>query len=155
MKTIAMVIAAAVILASQCVFAEGQSVTMATVTNVREVFRIITIREPITATEEVCEGDSGIGGAILGGVVGGVIGSRFGRGSGSAAMTALGVAAGAATGQSVGRGLKCYPRERINYIEHEREVLDGFIVTIESGEEFRTKTRYHVGDRVRIRTSIE
>ncbi len=155
MKTIALVVAAAVILASQSVYAEGPSATMATVTNVREVFRIISIREPVTATEEVCEGDSGIGGAILGGVVGGVIGSRFGRGAGSGAMAALGVAAGAATGQSMARGSKCYPRERINYIEHEREVLDGFIVTIESGEEFRTKTRYHVGDRVRIRTSIE
>ena len=155
MKTIAMVVAAAVILASQSVYAEDGQANMATVTNVREVFRIITIREPIAATEEVCEGDSGIGGAILGGVVGGVIGSRFGRGSGSAAMTALGVTAGAATGHSVASRSKCYPRERINYIEHEREVLDGFIVTIDSGEEFRTKTRYHVGDRVRIRTSIE
>ncbi|MHB8058973.1 MAG: hypothetical protein ACYDHC_13915 [Desulfuromonadaceae bacterium] len=155
MKTIAMLVVAIVLSASQCVFAEDGQAKMATVSNVREVFRIITIREPITATEEVCEGDSGIGGAILGGVVGGVIGSRFGRGGGSGAMTALGVAAGAVTGQSVARGAKCYPRERINYIEHEQEVLDGFIVTIESGEEFRTKTRYHVGDRVRIRSSIE
>jgi len=154
-KTIAMLVVVSMFSTSQCVLAEDGQAKMATVTNVREVFRIITIREPITATEEVCEGDSGIGGAILGGVVGGVIGSRFGRGGGSGAMTALGVAAGAVTGQSVARGAKCYPRERINYIEHEQEVLDGFIVTIESGEEFRTKTRYHVGDRVRIRSSIE
>jgi len=155
MKTIATLVVVSILSVSQCVFAEEWQPNMATVTNVREVFRIITIREPITATEEVCEGDSGFGGAILGGVVGGVIGSRFGRGPGSAAMTVLGVTAGAATGHSVASRSRCYPRERINYIEHEREVLDGFIVTIESGEEFRTKTRYHVGDRVRIVTSIE
>ena len=155
MKAIAMLVVVSILSASQCVYAEGQSATMATVTNVREVFRIITIREPVTSREEVCEDDSGIGGAILGGVVGGVVGSRFGRGAGSGAMTALGVAAGAATGHSMASGSKCYPRDRVNYIEHEREVLDGFIVTIESGEEFRTKTRYHVGDRVRIRSVIE
>lgn len=155
MKTIAMLVVVSILSASQCVFADDGQANMATVTNVREVFRIITIREPVTATEEVCEGDSGIGGTILGGVIGGVIGSRFGRGPGSAAMTVLGATAGAATGHSIASSTKCYPRERINYVEHEREVLDGFIVTIESGEEFRTKTRYHVGDRVRIRTSIE
>ena len=155
MKTIAMLVVVSIFSASQCVYAEGQPSTMATVTNVREVFRVITIREPVTSREEVCEDDSGIGGAILGGVVGGVIGSRFGRGAGSGAMAALGVAAGAATGQSMARGSKCYPRDRVGYIEHEQEVLDGFIVTIESGEEFRTKTRYHIGDRVRIRSAIE
>ena len=155
MKTITMLIAASILFSSTCVFAEGQSVTMATVTNVREVFRIITIREPITTREEICEDDRGIGGAILGGVAGGIIGNQFGRGSGNAAMTALGAVAGAATGQNMARGTKCYPRDRISYTEREQEVIDGYIVTVEGGEEFRTKTRYHVGDRVRIRSTIE
>lgn len=154
MKTTAMLIIATV-LVSGFAFAESQPATMATVTNVREVFRIITIREPVTSREEICEGDSGIGGAILGGVAGGVIGNQFGRGSGNAAMTALGAVAGAAAGQNMARGSKCYPRDRVGYIEHEKEVIDGYIVTIESGEEFRTKTRYHIGDRVRIRSTIE
>ncbi|MDD2581203.1 MAG: glycine zipper 2TM domain-containing protein [Desulfuromonadaceae bacterium] len=154
MKTVAMFIAAAVILSSQCVCAEGQSVTLATVTNVREVFRIITIREPITTREEVCEDDPGFTGAILGGVTGGLIGSQLGRG-GNPAMTVLGAVAGAATGQSLSRSSRCYPRDRISYIEREKEVIDGYIITIESGEEFRTKTRYHVGDRVRIRSTID
>lgn len=155
MKTIIMLIAAAVLFAGTSVFAEGQSVTMATVTNVREVFRIITIREPISSREEICEDDRGIGGAIIGGITGGLIGNQFGRGSGNAAMTALGAVAGAATGQSMTRGTKCYPRDRISYAEREQEVIDGYIVTVEGGEEFRTKTRYHVGDRVRIRSTIE
>jgi len=155
MKTITMLIAASILFSSTCVYADGQSVTMATVTNVREVFRIITIREPVTAREEICEDGSGIGGAILGGVAGGFIGNQFGRGSGNAAMTALGAVAGAATGQNMARGTKCYPRDRISYTEREQEVIDGYIVTVEGGEEFRTKTRYHVGDRVRIRSTIE
>jgi uncharacterized protein YcfJ len=155
MKTIATFIVAAVFLSSQSVFAELRSVNMATVTDVREVFRIITIREPVTSSEDICEDDSGVGGAILGGVAGGIIGSQFGRGPGSAAMGVLGAMAGAATGQSMARGSKCYPRDRLRYVEHEQEVLDGFIITIESGEEFRTKTRYHVGDRVRIRSIID
>jgi len=155
MKTLIMLIVASTVLSSTGAFAEGQSVTMATVTNVREVFRIVTIREPATTREEICEDNSGIGGAILGGVAGGLIGNQFGRGSGNAAMTALGAVAGAATGQSMARGTKCYPRDRVSYIEHEKEVIDGYIVTVESGEEFRTKTRYHVGDRVRILSTIE
>jgi len=155
MKTITMLIAASVIFSSTVAFAEGVSVSMATITNVREVFRTIIIREPITTREEVCEDDPGVGGAILGGVAGGLIGNQFGRGSGNAAMTALGAVAGAVTGQNLTRGTKCYPRDRISYVEREKDVIDGYIVTVESGEEFRTKTRYHVGDRVRIRSSIE
>ena len=128
---------------------------MATVTNVREVFRIITIREPVTTRQDVCEENTGFGGAILGGVAGGLLGNQFGRGSGNAAMTALGAVAGAATGQNIARGQKCYPRDRVGYAEREEEVIDGYIVTVEGGEEFRTKTRYHVGDRVRIRSTID
>lgn len=155
MKSVVLLIAASILFSSTLVSAEGQSVTMATVTNVREVFRIITVHEPITSREEVCEDDRGVGGAILGGVAGGLIGNQFGRGSGNAAMTALGAVAGAATGQNMTRGTRCYPRDRVSYIEREKEVIDGYIVTVESGEEFRTKTRYHVGDRVRIRSTIE
>jgi uncharacterized protein YcfJ len=155
MKAIILLIAVGILFSSTCVYAEGRSVTMATVTNVREVFRIITIREPITSREDICEDDKGIGGAILGGVAGGLIGNQFGRGSGNAAMTALGAVAGAATGQNMARGTKCYPRDRISYTEREQEVIDGYIVTVEGGEEFRTKTRYHIGDRVRIRSTIE
>ena len=155
MKVLTMLIAAMALVSSTCAFAEVQSVNMAIVTNVREVFRIITIREPIISREEICEGDSGIGGAIMGGVAGGLIGNQFGRGPGNAAMTALGAVAGAAAGQNMARGTKCYPRDRVGYTEHEKEVIDGYIVTVESGEEFRTRTRYHVGDRVRIRSTIE
>ena len=155
MRTIAMLIFASIISSSAYAFGEGRSVTMATVTNVREIFRVITIREPITSREEICEEDRGIGGAILGGVAGGLIGHQFGRGSGNAAMTAIGAVAGAATGQSVTRGTKCYPRDRVGYTEREKEVIDGYIVTVEGGEEFRTRTRYHVGDRVRIRSTID
>ena len=150
MRSILMLIAASIIFSSVGAFAEGQSVTMATITNVREIFRIITIREPITSREEVCEDDRGFGGAIIGGIAGGLLGNQFGRGSGNAAMTALGAVAGAATGQNMTRETKCYPRDRVNYVEREKEVIDGYIVTVESGEEFRTRTRYHVGDRVRF-----
>jgi uncharacterized protein YcfJ len=155
MKTIIMLSAAALLFAATVASAGGQPATMATVTNVREVFRIITIREPVTSREEICEEDRGVGGAIVGGVAGGLIGNQFGRGTGNAAMTALGAVAGAATGQSMARSTKCYPRDRVGYTEREQEVIDGYIVTVESGEEFRTKTRYHVGDRVRIRSTIE
>lgn len=155
MKSILMLMVAGVFFSGTWVYAEGQSVNMATVTNVREVFRVITIREPITSREEVCEGDSGIGGAIIGGIAGGLLGNQFGRGSGNAAMTAIGAVAGAATGQNMTRGTRCYPRDRVSYVEHEKEVIDGYIITVENGDEFRTKTRYHVGDRVRIRSTIE
>lgn len=155
MKTTTLLFAVLVMFSSSCAFADGQSVNMATVTNVREVYRVITIRDPITTREEVCEEDHGFGGAILGGVAGGFIGNQFGRGRGNAAMTALGAVAGAATGQNMARGTKCYPRDRVGYSEREKEVIDGYIVTVEGGEEFRTKTRYHVGDRVRIRSTIE
>lgn len=155
MKMITMLIAAAVMFSSAGAFAWGESAAMATVTNVREVFRIITIREPVTTRQDVCEENTGFGGAILGGVAGGLLGYQFGRGSGNAAMTALGAVAGAATGQNIARSQKCYPRDRIGYAEREEEVIDGYIVTVEGGEEFRTKTRYHIGDRVRIRSTID
>ena len=155
MKTIIRLFVASIIFSSMNVFADGLSVNVATVTNVREVFRTIIIREPISTREEMCEDDKGVGGAILGGVAGGLIGNQFGRGSGNAAMTALGAVAGAMTGQNMSRGTKCYPRDRISYVERERDVIDGYIVTVENGDEFRTKTRYHVGDRVRIRSTIE
>lgn len=155
MKTLLLLVVASLLFSSTCFSAEGQSVNMATVTNVREVFRIITIREPVTTREEVCEGDSGVGGAVVGGVAGGILGHQFGRGSGNAAMTALGAVAGAITGQNMTRGTKCYPRDRVSYSEYEKEVIDGYIITVENGDEFRTKTRYQVGDRVRIRSTIE
>ncbi len=155
MKTITILLAAVIFFSSAYVYAEGQSVTMATVTHVREIFRIITIREPITSREEICEDDQGVGGAILGGVAGGLIGNQFGKGSGNAAMTALGAVAGVVTGQNMTRGTKCYPRDRVSYTEREKEVIDGYIVTVENGEEFRTKTRYHVGDRIRVRSTID
>lgn len=155
MRVVIVLVVVSILFSGSSVFADGQSVTMATVTNVREVFRVITIREPITSREEICEDDSGIGGALLGGVAGGLLGHQFGRGSGNAAMTAIGAVAGAATGQNMTRGTKCYPRDRVSYSEREKEVIDGYIVTVENGEEFRTRTRYHVGDRVRIRSTIE
>lgn len=155
MRALTVIIAAVIACSATFAHADGQSLTTATVTSVREVFRTIVIREPVTTREEVCENDPGLGGAILGGVTGGLIGNQFGKGSGNAAMTALGAVAGAVTGQNMTRGSKCYPRDRISYVERERDVIDGYIVTVESGEEFRTKTRYHVGDRVRIRSTIE
>jgi uncharacterized protein YcfJ len=155
MRTIILAVSACFLLTGTVAFADGQSVSMATVTNVREVFRTIVIREPITSREEICENDSGIVGALIGGAAGGLIGNQFGKGSGNAAMTALGAVAGAAAGQNVARGTKCYPRDRISYVEREKDVIDGYIVTVDSGDEFRTKTRYHIGDRVRIRSTIE
>ena len=155
MKRLTMFMIATIILSSVGVYAEEGSAHMATVIDVREVFRVMTIREPVTTSEEVCENDPGIGGTIVGGVVGGLVGSRFGKGAGRGAMTALGAVAGAASGHKMAEGTKCYMRDRISYIEREQEVIDGYIVTIEGGEEFRTKTRYQVGDRVRIRSTIE
>lgn len=155
MRAITLIILASILLASTGASAQGQAVTMATVTNVREVYRVVTTREPVTTQEEVCENDSGMVGALIGGAAGGLIGNQFGKGAGNAAMTALGAVAGAVTGQNVARGPKCYPRDRISYIEREKEVIDGYIVTVDSGEEFRTRTRYHVGDRVRIRSTID
>ncbi len=155
MRTITLLIAAGIIFSSTYVSAEGRSVNMATVTGVREVYRIITVREPITSREEICEDDGGLGGAVVGGVAGGIIGNQIGRGGFNTAMTVLGAAAGAAAGQNMTRGTKCYPRDRVSYSEREQEVVDGYIVTVESGDEFRTKTRYHVGDRVKIRSTIE
>lgn len=155
MKRWTLLMIAALILPCAGVSGDEGRVNMVTVTSVREVFRVMTIREPVTISEEVCETDPGIGGAIVGGVVGGLVGSRFGKGSGQAAMTALGAVAGAASGQKLAAETKCYLRDRISYVEHEREVIDGYIVTVEGGEEFRTKTRYQVGDRVRIRSTID
>ena len=156
MKAITGMALVAVLLSWGSAQAEGQSVSMATVTSVREVFRTVVMREPVTSREEICEEDKGIGGAIIGGVAGGLIGNQFGKGSGNAAMTALGAVAGAAAGQNLTRGApKCYMRDRISYVEREKDVIDGYIVTVDSGDEFRTKTRYHVGDRVRIRSTIE
>ena len=155
MKRLAILMLAMLILPCTGVYAEEGAAKMATVIDVREVFRVMTIREPVTTSEEVCENDPGVGGAIVGGVVGGLVGSRFGKGSGRAAMTALGAVAGATSGKKMAEDTKCYLRDRISYIEHEQEVIDGYIVTIEGGEEFRTKTRYQVGDRVRIRSTIE
>lgn len=155
MKRLIVLMLATIILPCVSVYAEEGAANMATVTNVREVFRVMTIREPVTTSEEVCENDPGIGGAVVGGVVGGLVGSRFGKGAGRGAMTALGAVAGAASGKKMAEDSKCYLRDRISYIEREQEVIDGYIVTIEGGEEFRTKTRYQVGDRVRIRAMIE
>jgi uncharacterized protein YcfJ len=155
MRVNILLVAVCILFTSVGVYADGQSVSMATVTNVREVFRTIVMREPITSREEICENDSGIVGALIGGAAGGLIGNQFGKGSGNAAMTALGAVAGAAAGQNVARGTKCYPRDRISYVEREKDVIDGYIVTVDSGDEFRTKTRYHIGDRVRIRSTLE
>jgi outer membrane lipoprotein SlyB len=155
MRAILLLVAAIIMFSGTEGYADGQSVSIATVTNVREVFKTITLREPITTREEMCENDSGLVGALIGGAAGGLIGNQFGRGTGNVAMTALGAVAGAATGQHVAQGQKCYPRDRVSYVEREKDVIDGYIVTVDNGEEFRTKSRYHIGDRVRIRSTIE
>jgi uncharacterized protein YcfJ len=155
MRAIFLLVAACIMLTGTKVSADGQSVSIATVTNVREVFKTITLREPITTREEMCENDNGLVGALIGGAAGGLIGNQFGKGTGNAAMTALGAVAGAATGQRMAQGQKCYPRDRVSYVEREKDVIDGYIVTVDNGEEFRTKSRYHIGDRVRIRSTIE
>jgi len=155
MRAIFLLVAAFIMFTGTKVSADGQSVSIATVTNVREVFKTITLREPITTREEMCENDNGLVGALIGGAAGGLIGNQFGKGTGNAAMTALGAVAGAATGQHMAQGQKCYPRDRVSYVEREKDVIDGYIVTVDNGEEFRTKSRYHVGDRVRIRSTIE
>ena len=155
MNTLVMLVATGILFTSAPVLADGQAITWARITDVREVSRTIIIQEPVTSREEVCEEDQGIGGAILGGVAGGFVGNQFGKGSGKAAMTGLGAVAGALTGQNMTRGTKCYPRDRISYIDREKDVIDGYIVTVDNGEEFHTKTRYHIGDRVRIRSTIE
>jgi len=155
MRAIVLLVAASIIFTGTEIHADGQSVSIATVTNVREVYKTITLREPITTREEMCENDTGLVGALIGGAAGGLIGNQFGKGSGNAAMTALGAVAGAATGHHLTQGQKCYPRDRVSYVEREKDVIDGYIVTVDNGEEFRTKTRYQIGDRVRIRSTIE
>lgn len=155
MRAIILLVAAVMMFTGTKAYADGQSVSIATVTNVREVYKTITLREPITTREEMCENDNGLVGALIGGAAGGLIGNQFGKGSGNAAMTALGAVAGAATGQHLAQGQKCYPRDRVSYVEREKDVIDGYIVTVDNGEEFRTKSRYHIGDRVRIRSTIE
>lgn len=150
-----LLVASSIMFTGAEVYADGQSVSIATVTNVREVYKTITLREPITTREEMCESDTGLVGALIGGAAGGLIGNQFGKGSGNAAMTALGAVAGAAAGHNMTQGQKCYPRDRVSYVEREKDVIDGYIVTVDNGEEFRTKTRYHIGDRVRIRSTIE
>jgi uncharacterized protein YcfJ len=155
MRGILLLLVVIVIFAGTEVCADGRSISIATVTNVREVYKTIIQREPITTREEMCENDTGLVGALIGGVAGGLIGNQFGKGTGNAAMTALGAVAGVATGQHMAQGQKCYPRDRISYVEREKDITDGHIVTVDNGEEFRTKTRYHIGDRVRIRSTIE
>lgn len=97
---------------------------------------------------------------VVGAIIGGVIGNQFGSGNGRRAATVAGAALGGSIGRDAGRSDDRYHRTTRTrcHVERdwqEREVVTDYRVTYEyDGKLYRTVTREHPGDHVRVRVDV-
>lgn len=107
-------------------------------------------------------GGGSSGDVLAGAIIGGAIGNQFGNGSGKDAMTVLGAILGANEASNSGRqevvGYRLEQRcERVANQVNE-PVLSHYNIRYEyNGQEYheRTNRKYTLGQRVRIRTSLD
>lgn len=124
--------------------------------------------------------DDGAAGTVLGALVGGALGNQVGGGDGRRAATIAGAVIGGAIGNNLDRGRNWYGRDpyaygqgygrggryayaqpvtqrvcdqRVEYRSEQRVV--GYDVTyVYNGRTFRTETREHPGDRIRVAVNV-
>lgn len=136
-------------------FAFSAEYYLRTVTDVKEVYKIIIVKKPIDRVETICENDDGSGGSIVGAIIGGIAGAQFGQGSGKLLTTGIGTLLGSKMGESSSKGTKCYDRRITDYTEEEREVFSHYVITIEGGQKFKTQKYYKIGDKARVQMSLD
>lgn len=120
-------------------------------------------------------GGDGAAGTVLGALVGGALGNQVGRGDGRRAATIAGAVIGGAIGNNLDRGRGWDGRDPYGYqqpvgyyggpsvqrvcdqrVEYrsERRVVGYDVAYVYNGRTFRTETREHPGDRIRVAVSV-
>lgn len=142
----------------------------ARVVEVRPLYRYERVNRPSKdcwyeeQEREERSSDSGAGKTILGGIIGGALGSRVGKGDGKKAATVLGAIVGAKIASDShkrknGDNNDEYVESRrvcrrVNQYHEERRIV-GFRVRYDyRGQIYKTETRRHPGDRLRLRVQV-
>ncbi len=119
-------------------------------------------------------GGDAAAGTVLGAIVGGALGNTVGRGDGRRAATIAGAVIGGAIGNSLDRGRGWDGRDPYDYYQpaaygppsvqrvcdqrveyrSERRVVGYDVAYVYNGRTFRTETREHPGDRIRVAVSV-
>lgn len=119
-------------------------------------------------------GGDGTAGAVLGAIVGGALGNTVGRGDGRRAATIAGAVIGGTIGHNLDRGRSWDGRDPYGYYEPayyggptlqrvcdqrveyrtERRLVGYDVAYVYNGRTFRTQTREHPGDRIRVAVSV-
>jgi len=124
--------------------------------------------------------DDGAAGTVLGALVGGALGNQVGGGDGRRAATIAGAVIGGAIGNNLDSGRNWYGRDRYGYgqnygrggryayaqpvtqrvcdqrVEYrsEQRVVGYDVAYVYNGRTFRTETREHPGDRIRVAVNV-
>lgn len=120
-------------------------------------------------------GGDGAAGAVLGALVGGALGNQVGRGDGRRAATIAGAVIGGAIGSNLDRGRTWNGQDRYGYYQpagyyappavqrvcdqrveyrSERRVVGYDVAYVYNGRTYRTETREHPGDRIRVAVNV-
>jgi uncharacterized protein YcfJ len=119
-------------------------------------------------------GGDGSAGTVLGALIGGALGNQVGRGDGRRAATIAGAVIGGAIGNNLDRGRSWDGRDRYGYypqvsygpptvqrvcdqrVEYrsERRVVGYDVTYVYNGRTYRTETREHPGDRIRVAVNV-
>ncbi len=152
-------------------FSSGTHLDYATVQNVKQLTRIVSVpvsreecwEEAVTHYQPAVRARSYTP-TILGGIVGAVAGNQFGSGSGRDWATVAGTTLGASIGsdynnrRSLTGGTSYTTNERrcrvVNDFQQE-ERADGYLVTYtHDGRQYETRTANHPGDKIRVRLAV-
>jgi uncharacterized protein YcfJ len=124
--------------------------------------------------------DDGAAGTVLGALVGGALGNQVGGGDGRRAATVAGAVIGGVIGNNIDRGRNWYGRDPYAYgqgygrggryayaqpltqrvcdqrVEYrsEQRVVGYDVAYVYNGRRFRTETREHPGDRIRVAVNV-
>ncbi len=126
------------------------------VVSVEEIHDIVVDRIPIESERYYCSEEGDVGGTIVGGIIGGLAGNALTRGRGRGLGTVLGAGSGMYIGNRLTTREHCgRSYVRSGYTEVEREVIRGYIITLDNNETFRSDRRYRIGDKVRVRVTYQ
>ncbi len=116
----------------------------------------------VVSQERYHTGSGSTAGTLLGAVIGGALGNQVGHGGGRTAATIAGAVVGGAIGNNATRGPGYYSQQQsyqpgyqdcqVQQGWRQSERVIGYDVTYRwRGDDFRTRTRYAPGERIRLR----